>query len=256
MNRCGNLASVLLTREMADARQQLFAADSRRRKAIQLALYGGGPGYDGAGLAFLLEYFRIHDLGLRVNVYDNEPGWSTAVDGMAAALDKVSSCEVEWRFKSCDITDSIEDGINHDVGTDADNTDLFIFSFVCVENLRLLESSDFIFLRELFQRCCVGSYFVFMDSTHRLWPLIWRIADATANFRLWTPHAKGCHYALVLQKLPFGSAPQELPFFTESLSRLAVFEKHHAHQMQRLSSTSSVSKMDTVANDEVEMEIK
>ncbi|KAJ0408995.1 hypothetical protein ATCC90586_005179 [Pythium insidiosum] len=234
MNRCGNLPNVLLTREIADVRRDLFGYSSRSSKCLQLALYGGGPGYDGAGLALLLEYLRADDIHLRVNVYDNEPGWEAAVTGMSSGLEKCCSSKVIWHFKPCDITLSIRDGVNQNVGTDADTTDLFIFSFVCVENLRLLERSNFIFLRELFLRCRVGSYFIFMDSTHRLWPLLWKLADETGNFRVWTPHAKGCHYALVLQKLGDGSKPRELPFFEAAIARLAVFEKHHMSQMQRL----------------------
>lgn len=247
INRCGNLSTLLLTPELASLRSELFRIGRAR---WTVALYGGGPGFDAAGLAFLCSFLRARDIRFHVNVYDNEPGWAPAVMAMQQALETQYNCSssssssgaldsdsaMSWGFHGCDITVDVNDAVNAAVQRDVASTQLFVFSFVCVENFQLLQQSAFAFLRSLFQDAAVGSAFVFTDSTHRLWPLIYDVARATtAHFRVWTPHARGCHYALVLQKQSRYSAQRrdsDPPFFAHAMAKLALFRQHQRQHEQ------------------------
>lgn len=235
MNRCGNLPNLLLTSTLAQLRSELFRCG---RKRWNVALYGGGPGFEGIGLAVLRKYLRADgDVALHVTVYDNEPGWEVAVHAVQRALHERGFEDVTCAFKHCDITLDALDSANAGVGEDLDATDVFVFSFVCVENFVLLERSDYCFLRSLFLRARVGSRFVFTDSTHRLWPTVHALAVASGGFfRAWTPFASSCHYALVLLKVSEHELRrcEDAGVDAEAASKLALFRRHHSEQLRSL----------------------
>ena len=79
--------------------------------------------------------------------------------------------------------------------------DLVICQFVLNENARALRASKFVFLREMFTVAAVGTAFLFMDVTHRMWPEVAEVAGP--NFAVSTPRLSSqekCHYALCLEK--------------------------------------------------------
>ncbi|KAG7393729.1 hypothetical protein PHYPSEUDO_004492 [Phytophthora pseudosyringae] len=235
INRCGNLPNLLLTEELSELRSELFRA--KQPKCWNVALYGGGPGYDAMGLVFMREYFRAWDVNFHATVYDNEPGWKCAIDAAGQTLDQLNQCNVSLSFQHCDITLDVDAEENKHVRGSLTTTQLHVFSFVCVENFCLLRDSDYEFLRSLFARCSAGSYFIFTDSTHRLWPAIFDVADASApdRFRAWTPFGRGCHYALVLQKLPDHSKPASTyPFYAQAMQKLEDFQRHQREHLKTM----------------------
>ncbi|RLN69733.1 hypothetical protein BBP00_00000206 [Phytophthora kernoviae] len=102
INRCGNLPSLLLTEELSELRSKLFR--SKQPKCWNMALYGGGPGFDALGLVFMREYFRAYDVNFHTTVYDNEPGWKAAIDAVEITLGRVGLQNVSLNFQHCDIT--------------------------------------------------------------------------------------------------------------------------------------------------------
>lgn len=79
--------------------------------------------------------------------------------------------------------------------------DLVICQFVLNENARALRASEFVFLRDMFAVAAVGTAFLFMDVTHRMWPEVAEVAGP--NFAISTPRLSSqekCHYALCLEK--------------------------------------------------------
>ncbi|KAG3023820.1 hypothetical protein PC128_g9607 [Phytophthora cactorum] len=235
INRCGNLPNLLLTEELSELRLQLFRAS--QSECWNMALYGGGPGYDAIGLVFMREYFRAWDVNFHATVYDNEPGWKCAIDAAGQTLDQLGQHNVSLSFQHCDITLDLEAVENEHVHQSLRATQLHIFSFVCVENFCLLRDSDYVFLRSLFTQSSAGSYFIFTDSTHRLWPAIFEVANAIApdRFRVWTPFARSCHYALVLHKLPDHSKPAStFPFYTQAMQKLEGFQRHQQKHLETM----------------------
>ncbi|KAE9310746.1 hypothetical protein PF001_g10054 [Phytophthora fragariae] len=232
INRCGNLPNLLLTEELSELRSELFRV--KQPECWNMALYGGGPGYDALGLVFMREYFRAWDVSFHTTVYDNEPGWVSAIDALDGTLGKMGQCNTSVNFQHCDITFDVHAEENSHVSKTLKSTQLHVFSFVCVENFCLLRDSAYVFLRSLFSQCSAGSYFIFTDSTHRLWPAIFDVANAIApdRFRVWTPFARSCHYALVLQKLPEYSAPASTyPFYSQAMEKLQDFRRHQQQHL-------------------------
>ncbi|CEG41504.1 hypothetical protein L915_11214 [Plasmopara halstedii] len=231
-NRCRNLPDLLLTNELSELRSKIFRINQPEPWSI--AMYGGGPGYDVIGLVFMRELFRATDVNFRATVYDNELGWKYAIDAANQTLIQLGFCHVSLRFDLCDITLDLEAVENKFVSQSLRATQLHIFSFVCVENFCILHDSGYGMIRSLFAQCSAGSYFIFTDSTHRLWPAIFQVANTTSpdRFRIWTPYARGCHYALVLQKLADYSSPAfKYPFYSQAMQNLAHFQRHQQKQL-------------------------
>ncbi|GMF43012.1 unnamed protein product [Phytophthora fragariaefolia] len=240
INRCGNLPNLLLTEELSEMRSELFRAN--QPKCWNVALYGGGPGYDALGLVFMREYFRAWDVSFHTTVYDNEPGWKYAIDAASQTLEHLGQRNASLSFQHCDITFDVHAKENSHVLESLKSTQLHVFSFVCVENFCLLRDSAYIFLRSLFAQCTAGSYFLFTDSTHRLWPAIFDVANAIApdRFRVWTPFARSCHFALVLQKLPGYSAPaSRYPFYRQAMLKLQEFRQHQQQHLKTMKQQNS-----------------
>ncbi|KAK1947937.1 hypothetical protein P3T76_000227 [Phytophthora citrophthora] len=233
INRCGNLPNLLMSEELSELRSELFR--TKQKKCWNMALYGGGPGYDAIGLVFMREYVRAWDVKFHTTVYDNELGWKCAIDAAEQTLEHLGHHNASLSFQHCDITVDLQSEENEHVCQTLSTTQLHVFSFVCVENFCLLLDSDYMFLRSLFAQCSTGSYFIFTDSTHRLWPAIFDVANATApgKFRVWTPFARSCHYALVLQKLPDYSKPASTyPFYNQAMAKLEDFKRHQQQHLQ------------------------
>ncbi|KAF4040518.1 hypothetical protein GN244_ATG07192 [Phytophthora infestans] len=240
INRCGNLPNLLLTEELSELRSELFRAN--QTECWNMALYGGGPGYDATGLVFMREYFRAQEVNFHATVYDNEPGWETAINAAGQTLDQLGQRNVSLNFRFCDITLDLGAVENKHVRQSLRTTQLHIFSFVCVENFCLLRNTDYVFLRSLFGKCSAGSYFIFTDSTHRLWPAIFDVANTIApdRFRVWTPFTRSCHYALVLQKLPDYSKPASTyPFYTQAMQKLEDFHRHQQKHLETMQTDHS-----------------
>ncbi|ETI43490.1 hypothetical protein F443_11520 [Phytophthora nicotianae P1569] len=235
INRCGNLPNLLLTEELSELRSELFRVNQSKR--WNMALYGGGPGYDAIGTVFMREFFRAWDAYFHATVYDNEPGWKCAIDAAGQTLNQLGQRNVSLSFQHCDITLDLSTVENKHVSLSLRDTQLHLFSFVCVENFCLLRDSEYVFLRSLFAQCSVGSYFIFTDSTHRLWPAIFDVANAVAldRFRVWTPFARSCHYALLLHKLPDRSKPASAyPFYTQAKQKLEDFRRHQQKHLETM----------------------
>ena len=233
INRCGNVPNLLLSEELCDLRSRLFR--SHQSECWNVALYGGGPAYDVLGLVFMRDYFRAWDVQFHATIYDNEPGWKGAIDAVKQTLGQLGQRNVSLSFQHCDITLDMCAAENDDVRCSLQSTKLHLFSFVCVENSCLLRDSAYVFLQSLFSQCSDGSYFIFTDSTHRLWPAIFHVANASApdRFRVSTPFARSCHYALVLEKLPRYSkaAASTYPFYTQAMHKLEEFQRHQRHHL-------------------------
>ncbi|RMX70337.1 hypothetical protein DD238_000001 [Peronospora effusa] len=236
INRCGNLPTLLLTKELSELRSELFG--SKQPECWNIALYGGGPGYDALGLVFMREFFRAWDVKFHTTVYDNEPGWKCAIHAVEKTLDELGQRNASLSFQHCDITLDVIAEENVHVRRSLGTTQLHVFSFVCVENYCLLRDSAYMFLRSLFLQCCDGCYFIFTDSTHRLWPAIFDVANAILpdRFRVWTPYARCCHFALVLQKIPIDLKPASTyPFYIQAMKKLEDFQRHQQQHLKTLS---------------------
>jgi disulfide oxidoreductase YuzD len=79
-------------------------------------------------------------------------------------------------FESLDITKPSSDETNRSLFDKITSYNLFIFSYVVIENATKLLESDFIFLKHVFEASKVGDIFYFIDSSFKLYDAIEGIA--------------------------------------------------------------------------------
>ena len=166
--------------------------DQSSSAPIIVSSFGGGPGFSAAGfLAFLFFNLATRKRHVEWHVLDYEQGWSEQCRIMETALRAVRKAllvetlpTIDIKFASCDVRYSIYDeaGLNSAVPGIARRAEMFVFSFVLVENELALRETKFQFLAELYSasKRAVTNHFlasVFMDSTHRLWPEIVRVLE-------------------------------------------------------------------------------
>lgn len=165
-------------------------------KPIVVSSYGGGPGFSAVGFfAYCLYDVGLRDKRVVWHILDYEPAWKEQVDVVAKSLNEFREllgefCDlpsIEIKFSTCDVRQPVaaEDVkaasdlkfLNREVRDISALSDMFVFSFVLVENELALQENHFKFVTDLFvqglkgrKNCALSS--IFMDSTHRLWPRI------------------------------------------------------------------------------------
>ncbi|POM59339.1 hypothetical protein PHPALM_31945 [Phytophthora palmivora] len=128
INRCGNLPNLLLTEELSELRSELFRMN--QSAYWNIALYGGGPGFDAIGLVFMRDYFRAEDVKFHATIYDNEPGWKCAIDAVDQTMNQLDQHNILLDFQHCDITLDVHAEENKHVHQSVHATQLHVFSFV------------------------------------------------------------------------------------------------------------------------------
>lgn len=226
-NRVANLPYLLLLREMQALRLDVLSRTaSNAPTERKVASIGGGPGYDALGLSLLRDFCRS-SVKFHVTIYDYEEGWRDIVEaGHAQISDRMD-------FERVDITQSLTHAVNGVLAKSIDECRLYLFFFVCVENTQALQEQRFRFFRQLWTRAPVSSWFVFTDSTHRLWPAFWtlcqelmRLEDGNEmiRFHVYTPFTRSSHNALVVKKVTTKEyRPQEN---APAILKLQEFQHH------------------------------
>jgi len=232
INRAINIPNLFFSKSLQNIRAELFAKRQTPR-IVRLASIGGGPGFDVIGIDIFINYLRTNTQLLSV-VYDYEEGWRGAVNALNDIMSQSNTNSTKQPvavFNICDITQNLTAKVNDHLQKHVKDYDIFAFSFVCVENYQLLKGSNYTFLDALFAEASYGSLFIFSDSTHRLWPDIYKISQCqTHALHVLVPFARSCHYALILQK---ALHTQDSKSLNEAISKLKIFEEHARHHERR-----------------------
>lgn len=184
-NRVGNLGYLLLTKDLAVLRNRILSA-----LPIRVASFGGGPGYDLVGLHLFQTFARKRPPNLSGTIFEFEAGWSNTISQVNAALD------TNFDFQHGDLTQPLPD-----VPSNWHTYQLYTFSFVVMENAKILFESKFIFFHQLFNAVSINATIIFTDSTHRLWRSLYQVAMESENhFNVSITYVKSCHYALILHR--------------------------------------------------------
>jgi hypothetical protein len=207
---------------------------------VKIASIGGASGADGLGFA-LLSYFLGHGGRERPNVVDTtvfefEAGWKDSAMALhramlarrrplAAAtgdptepfrlaradhfLEGTAHAWGEMRFSPCDITQPLSAACNRALRARAAEFDLFVSSYVVLENKDEMLRDDFAMYAQLFRRARIGAAFIFIDSSSQLWPALRSAAlrverEARADGEAWTWNmtVPGFKNSIVLWKRP------------------------------------------------------
>jgi len=150
----------------------------------------------------LLNTFLKNKVTIECEVFDYEKGWSSCIDSLQLKLCNSEYQQIFGRnqvsFHYGDLTQPFKSNSNHKLANFCKSVDLFVFLYVCVENRKILEASDFVFFKELFSEAPKDSVFLFMDSSHRLWLPIKQLAGE--HFECSFPYCRISRNAMFLRK--------------------------------------------------------
>ena len=171
IKRASYAGTCLLVPGMEGMLKQLFD-----RETLAVAAIGGAAGSEVAGFLALREFVaaKTH---LTLSVYDFEVGWQRAVSVLAGIF-KLQVDSVETHFAQCDLLSSLDQPVNSPLAKTCAGVGLFFFSYVCIENAKGLQDGEYQLLRQLFSRVDIGTVFIFMDSSFKLWDEIQAVAEA------------------------------------------------------------------------------
>lgn len=210
-NRSINVPNLLFTSELDKMRSALFS-----KRVCKFASIGGGPGYDVIGLILFRNYCRFQTQ-LISTVFDFEIGWKESI----TALQQIFPCS-SVSFETCDITQPLDQSPK--LQQEIHHFNLLIFAFVCVENAKKLEKTQFIFFQNIFDAVAIGTWFVFADSTHRLWPAVYQCIQASQHhYHVQIVKIPTCHYCLIAQRRSNASKKAPHP---STVATLARFQSH------------------------------
>ena len=91
---------------------------------------------------------------------------------MIMALIVARGAGVQVRFDTCDICEETNAAVNLSLSASLQDTNLFLFTFICAENASAMQQGGHIFLTQLFAKARPGAVLLFTDTTHRMWPEI------------------------------------------------------------------------------------
>lgn len=136
---------------------------------------GGGPGFDFVGAALAATFNAnggIVTSPICATILDYEEGWSDLVAAMDAATRNTlqqPNLSCKWGGK-CDITKPMNDPSNDACRKEISSTNLWTCQYCVAENRNLLNESNFIFFKDLFELAPDGAIFIFTETTPRIWP--------------------------------------------------------------------------------------
>ena len=182
--RASKLADLLQLEDPAWLRAAVVRAIRHARSGgggVALSI-AGGPGFDLAALALLVDFGRLDELWLpekeaahplHVRVLDYEPGWDAQVGAMARALRRrFAATPLRCSFGSCDITQPLAHASNAAVCASLPSSRLLVASYCVSENAISLRESGFVFFEDLARAAEPGTLVLVLETTHRQFPAL------------------------------------------------------------------------------------
>lgn len=193
INRAGKIADILRGHSSDRSRSALGPALLAASSGAPVISLGGGPAYDFAALALVLDFAAMEagetgGLGAgaaRVHVLDYEPRWKGAAYAVSAAVLSVLSCprdEIralegaarptghQMLFGRCDLTKPLASECNREVRGVLADSRLLVCSYVICENARRLRETGYAFFSEVMTEAAPGTALVLTETTHRQFP--------------------------------------------------------------------------------------
>lgn len=190
---------------------------------------GGGPGFDAVGMQLLGDFLGEHG-SFTHEVIDIEPGWEGTIATLEDQLKAISvTTSTRLHFATADLLKDIP------ICKNPEQVNLYIFSYVCVENAVALMEMEFRPLVALFEAAAPGAVFAFMDSTDALWPDILQAANKVAPFQpkfVYKSHKVRMFLRRVETVLPLSAKDQEILRYCSTHSEAAKKSRSRIHRDQ------------------------
>jgi hypothetical protein len=153
--------------------------------SCRLTSLGGGPGFDFVAAVLTATYKsqqkEQQPTRIQAIVLDYELGWAPLVHAMGRSVHSILGGPHTCDFGGCDITLPLADPSNRQAADRASDTNVWICSYCVAENAAKLRHDDYVFFRDLFAASQQGAFFVFTETTHRIWPELAQAAMAEAT---------------------------------------------------------------------------
>jgi hypothetical protein len=192
-SRAGYCASLLAHSKCSgvDAVRRLLL--SNNTSTLSVSAIGEGPGFSAVGIAAFLLFYgdeTTEPKSLNFACCDYEEGWAPSVQQMGQVIGRANSAirdinfQLHLSFRFCDVRYGLDHEKNSRLvaATEGKLADLFIFSFVLVENAQQLRSMNWQFVTELLDGAGAPEdeaqidekprAALVIDSTHRIFPEI------------------------------------------------------------------------------------
>jgi hypothetical protein len=134
--------------------------------AVEVASFGGGPGTDVAGLAWLQKQ-RYQESQFVCTMYDYEKSFKKFVKLLQDAFTEVGEVQIE--FQPCDVTRSLHHDSNRKVDA-VESIDLAVFFYVCHETSVASRKGQHQFYKDLSTTLKKGCVVVIADVNGRSKP--------------------------------------------------------------------------------------
>ena len=127
---------------------------------LKVASIGGGPGTDASGLVWANSHFLNYQgfADVQCTLFDKETSWGQYVPALQELMPTIP-----LSFVTCDVTMGLGDECNTQLNEAAQETQLWVFRYVCHESSVLAAAGHWGFYRSLAQQAQPGSVFLFLD---------------------------------------------------------------------------------------------
>jgi hypothetical protein len=171
---------------------------SNNTPTLFVSAIGEGPGFSAVGIAAFMLFYggetaETSMKTLNFACCDYEEGWAPSVEQMGRVIGRANgairdtSIQLHLSFQMCDVRYGLDHAKNRSLvaSTKGELADVFIFSFVLVENAEQLRATHWHFMTDLLGGVCAGRppdddeaqvgggkprVALVMDSTHRIFP--------------------------------------------------------------------------------------
>ena len=265
--RCHALLEVLLAENCSSLLEGVlnrFEVAQTEGRALRIASLGGGPGFDAIALLAAVDALQKAKLkepgweialSLSENIWSNStslcpvhckvldlaPAWSPALLALSEAAFET------WNFQPAELIELVAPidirESSPQILEAVSNADLVIASYVLHENEAALLKNDLLggAIPDVFRSVPVGAPLIFLDATHRLWPVLVHTANIVSqesqrDFAVFVPQGLGSHIHAVALIRTDGVAETT----AEAQDKFDIFSAHQRANEARLKRLSSL----------------
>ena len=239
------------------------AAATQECRQLRIASLGGGPAFDVVGLLATLEslaeamseepavnsegFNRCDDLlcSIRCTVLDLAPAWGSAVAAVAEVSSKIWPRQ-ETEFVELIAPVDLRSSDCWEIIDTVCRADIVIASYVLHENEAAILSQNRLqgAFPQIFQHLPVGTPMIFLDATHRLWPVLVETAEAVIpqeeNLKAVIPDGMGSHiHAALLLKSTLPMLPGPTKCIRSAMEIFAAHQRANQVRLQKLQPKSA-----------------
>ena len=175
---------------------------------------------------------------MKTTVFDYEEGWGDLVHAMNDSTRNIlQQPQLSCTFGGkCDITKPINDQVNAGCLSQIKQTHLWTCQYCVAENSKLLQESEFIFFRQLFQMVPSGCIIIFTETSPHVWPDFYDLCNEYCTDMKITFVKKGRQMLMRKSSYNEGNSGDEIIEDSEDMKLLKSFREIRRYRDRKLNS--------------------